>query len=253
MIGVGFDINSIDEAILNEIDIINIENPLYSNYFNTDFSTDIELLSDKKYNKIIITDGAYIDLNPGASELEVINLVKRKIIQSIDFAREIKSTEIIFLSTFLPMIELEFYNSGFVNNSVAFWKDILREKNDIRISLCNTFEYTPEYLIEIVEKVNYFNFGLAFDIGHALAYGKIPLDNFYGLVEPFCKSIYIHSNNGGHDEHLNLFEGKLLKSSNFANISAKIKNKNVIIKTFDKDRLAENIYTLNSLFNKHSD
>ena len=42
MIGVGFSISDIIDDVLSEIDIINIENPLYPNYLNSDYSADVE-------------------------------------------------------------------------------------------------------------------------------------------------------------------------------------------------------------------
>ena len=108
MVGIGFNINDIADNVLSEIDIINIENPLYPNYLNGDYSTDIERFLEKNYSKTIITDGSYIDLNPGTPEKSINEIVKIKVQQSIEFAISIGSDEIIFLSTFLPMIRVDF-------------------------------------------------------------------------------------------------------------------------------------------------
>ena len=124
MIGIGFDINCIDKElsddILPEIDIINLENPLYPNYLNGDYGADIKRFLKMGYEKTTITDGAYIDLNPGTEEAEILGIVKKKIRQSINFAVSAKSTEVIFLSTFLPMIQMGFYDNAHIVNSIAF-------------------------------------------------------------------------------------------------------------------------------------
>lgn len=247
MIGIGFDINNIENDILQDIEIINVENPLYTNYLNGDYHSDIKKFQEQNFKKNIITDGAYIDLNPGAAEADILEVVEKKIYQSTDFAKTINSDEIIFLSTFLPMIQVGFYDSAHVNQSIAFWKKVMQKTKGIRISLCNTFEYNPDILIKIAEGVNSKDFGLAFDIGHAFAYGQITLSEFFTKVEPFCKTVYLHSNKRKGDEHLNIYEGDLLESKDFKEIIPLIANKNILLKPFDKNHLNENVVVLKSI------
>lgn len=244
MLGIGFDINAVDPLMINMMDIINIENPMYSNYFHTDYKQDITAFLEKAYTQEIITDGCYIDLNPAAEEQEVRELVKQKVKQSIAFTRAIGSKQVVFLSTYLPMIGLESYDEKFVAQSVAFWKEILSEEEDITISLCNTFEYTPELLLRIREGVGDERFTLAIDLGHALAYGKIALDKFYKQMEPYADVVYIHSNDKERDEHLNVWQGKLLEDSGFKRIAHRLGYKKLIIKTLDKKHLVKNILVL---------
>ena len=250
MVGIGFNINDIIDDVLPKIDIINIENPLYPNYLNGDYKTDIKHFKTKNYGKTIITDGAYIDLNPGSAETEIKDIVKKKIAQSIDFAESVNSEEIIFLSTFLPMIKVDFYEKAHIENSISFWKNIMSANKNIRVSLCNTFEHEPSVLMRIADGVGYDNFGLAFDIGHAFAYGKIKLREFFKSIEPYCKTVYLHSNKKNADEHLNIFDGDLLKSGQFQDIIPLLDNKNIIFKLFDKTRVDENLNTLKALLTK---
>jgi len=247
MIGVGFSINDIIDDVLSEIDIINIENPLYPNYLNSDYNADVESFLKENYGKAIITDGSYIDLNPGTPEKDIKKIVMSKVQQSIDFATSVGSDEVIFLSTFLPMIGIDFYDNGHIDNSISFWKEITESNKNITISLCNIFEYNPNVLLEIVKGVNHSNFGLAFDVGHAFAYGKITLKEFYESMEPYCKSVYLHSNRKNADEHLDIFEGELLRSGQLKKFIPLLRGKNIIFKLFDKTRVRENIDILKHL------
>ena len=253
MVGIGFNINDIIDDVLPEIEIINIENPLYPNYLSGNYESDVNSFLNKNYGKLIITDGAYIDLNPGTAEIEIKQVVTKKVQQSIDFAKLVKSDEIIFLSTFLPMINLDFYDNAHISNSISFWKDIMLINEGIRISLCNTFEYEPSVLLEIVRGVDCNEFGLSFDVGHAFAYGKITLKEFFQSIESYCKTIYLHSNRKNNDEHLDIFEGDLLESSQFQELIPLLYNKNIIIKLFDKTRVKENINTLKSLLANYAE
>jgi len=248
MLGIGFSISDVQDDVLPEIDVINIENPLYPNYLSSDFSADVEAFLQKDYGKTIITDGSYIDLNPGTPEKAISEIVKAKVQQSIEFAVSVGSDEIIFLSTFLPMIGMDFYDRGHVDNSICFWKEVMAVNRGIRVSICNVFEYNPDILLEIMKGVESDNFGLAFDVGHAFAYGNVTLKEFFGSMEPHCKSVYLHSNSKSADEHLDVFEGDLLKSGQFQDIIPLLCEKNVILKPFDKSRLHKNISVLKEMF-----
>jgi len=247
MVGVGFSINDIMEDVLSEIDVINIENPLYPNYLNGNYHTDVEVFLKKDYGKTIITDGSYIDLNPGTPEKAIKEVVKKKVQQSIDFALSVKSDEIIFLSTFLPIIGVSFYDIGHIENSVLFWKEIMTVNKDIKISLCNTFEYNPNILLEIMKGVDCDSFGLAFDVGHAFAYGNITLIEFFEKMEPYCASVYLHSNRKNADEHLSIFEGDLLESGQLKDVIPLLRDKNIILKPFDKTKIRENVRILKQM------
>lgn len=244
MLGIGFDLNEIDTHTLSMIDIINVENPMYSNYFHTDFQEDIKTFLRKNYGKEIITDGCSIDLNPAATEEEIRAVVKKHVRQSIEFAKAIGSRQVVFLSTYLPMIGVASYEEAFVKHSVTFWKEILEEEKEITISLCNSFESTPEILIRIKEEVGDERFTLAMDLGHAFVYGSIPLDKFYKKMEPYADVVYIHSNNKQGDEHLNLWQGKLLEDHGFAKIAERLSSKKLILKPQDKKHLIKNILSL---------
>jgi len=246
MVGIGFDINNIADDVLQEIDIVNIENPLYPNYLSGNYIGDTNRFKAKSIAKKIIVDGPYIDLNPGTPDIEIRKVVERKVLQSIDFALSIGSDEIIFLSTFLPMIQVDFYDNAHVSNSINFWRNIISKTEGIKISLCNIFEYDPSVLLKIVEGVNCINFGLAFDVGHAYAYAKTTLKDFFTKIESFCSSVYLHGNNGTYDEHLNIFEGDLLKSDQFQDIIPLIRDKNIILKPFDKSMIIKNVEILKS-------
>ncbi|ACL70149.1 sugar phosphate isomerase/epimerase family protein [Halothermothrix orenii] len=216
--------------------VINIENPLYPGYLEKATEKDIKSINKMtKYRYIV--DGAYIDLNPGTSEPKIKDITMQKVIESINFAQEIGAEEVIFLSTFLPFIKVDFYEKGWIEASKKFWEEVLNKYKDIRISLCNTFEFNPDYLIEIVDYVDKGNFGLAFDIGHAILWGQESLVSWFDKIKRYIKTIYLHSNDGEGDLHLSFRQGKLQeKEIKFEELLQQLKGEkyNLILKYFDK-------------------
>jgi len=252
-IGVGCSLEEFkDKNIYKNFSLINIENPLYPGYLEKFNKEDIVLIN-KLTEYSYIVDGAYIDLNPGTSEpkiRKITKITKEKVIQSIDFAKRINAEEIIFLSTYIPFINVEFYEQGWLESSKIFWKEILKEESTIKISLCNTFEFNPDYLINIVENIDKDNFGLAFDIGHALLWGKISILSWYKRIEKYLNTIYLHSNDGKGDLHISFKKGLLKEKNNeFRKILelAQKRNINLILKYYDKSSVLKDKQILKKL------
>jgi sugar phosphate isomerase/epimerase len=129
------------------------------------------LLAD--YHGEVLVSGPFIDLNPGTSERLILRATRQRFEEAHVFASAIGATEIVFLSSFIPIIYLSLYEDSWVSQSITFWKSYLDSIDPtITITVGNTFEFTPTPLIRIVEAVGQPNFKLAFDIGHFLVYSK---------------------------------------------------------------------------------
>lgn len=243
-IGIGCSLDEIDQ-FKDAFEVINIENPLYPNYLENDYERDIVMVREGLVGKHVVVDGPYIDLNPGTPEQRVRLLTMEKVRESIGYARAIGAKEIIFLSTFLPWINVDFYEQGWITASISFWREVMETVGHIRVSLCNTFEFTPDVLIEVIEGVGHADFGPAFDIGHALAYGKIPLDTWYDRIKDHTLTLYVHSNDKTGDTHQDLSQGLLMKDNGFKKIMGNAHNKNVILKQFDHSNYRANLEIVN--------
>lgn len=146
--------------------------------------------------------GPFIDLNPGSSERLIQQATRQRFDECHHFAHAIGAREIIFLSSYLPIINLSFYDQGWLTQSVAFWRSYLDGVDPhVTISLCNTFEYHPNLMLEVVEQVARPNFRLAFDVGHFLVYGQESLTNWLHATASHVSSVYVHSNDGHVDTH----------------------------------------------------
>lgn len=245
-IGVGFDLNEI-KKYYSYVQILNIENPLYPNYIDKDNTDDIKKILSFSKEKHIVVDGPYIDINPGTNVNRIKEVVFDVIKRAIIFAKDINAEEIIFLSTYIPQIKVDFYDKGWLQESTNFWNIICEEYPNIRISICNTFETNPDILLNLVQEVNCNNFGLAFDLGHALAYSEITLDEWYSKIKDYTETIYLHSNFKDGDLHLDLDQGLLMNDKGFLEICNDIKSKNLILKQFDKSNLQKNIMLIENM------
>ncbi len=90
-IGLGIDVHRFDEKLIGRFEIANIENPLYPKYL---FEKNEKVEFRSKHE--VIVDGAYIDINPAAEEPDILEIVRKRVQESIDFAMYYNATEIIF-------------------------------------------------------------------------------------------------------------------------------------------------------------
>jgi len=245
-IGIEYDILSPAQDISPEVGIINIINPLIP-----DFLEDNELRSLPQVQttgKEVVVDGAFIDLNTGTPERAVRRVVQKKVNESIEFAERYDAVEIIFLSNFLPFLnEKLYYESWFYTNAIGFWKEMSAAHPDMRISIANVYEFTPEPLLRIVGEVGSPNLGIAFDLGHALLFSKIDLYLWYQQIKPYLSTLYAHSNDRTGDLHLHLCEGEFLDDTGVAKIFREITGERVLLKSFEKNNYGRDIGILKGL------
>ena len=85
------------------------------------------------------------------------------------------------------------------------------EESNMAVSLANTFEYFPDYLVRIVEEVNSPNLKVSMDVGHFLVYSTIQMESWLKKVRNHTSCVYVHSNYGEIDTHEAPYEGLLME------------------------------------------
>ena len=105
-------------------------------------------------------------MNLGSPKPKTRKLAQEKVWQAIEYAQQCHAEAIVFLSTFLLFIGLQSYERNWIIESIRSWQRILARDLDVRIALCNTFEFNPDNLLEIVAALDHPQFELAFDLGH---------------------------------------------------------------------------------------
>lgn len=235
--------------IYQRFSAINVENPLYPGYLEQDYEADVIYLEREIHQRLIV-DGPYIDLNMGSPEPKARQLAQAKVLEAVAFAERCRAEEIVFLSTFLPFIGVDFYERGWIEESIRSWRTVLARETVVRIALCNTFEYEPSPLLEIVKAVGQARLGLAFDVGHCLVWGKISVLEWYRQVRDTCHVVYLHSNNGQADEHRSIRTGRLAEVAIMPQLGKELRADSVVVlKYFDKSHIETDIEYLAAQLN----
>jgi len=228
--------------------VINIENLLHPGYLDGNLQDDLEYLRQVCRQRLVL-DGPYIDLNLGSPEPKARQLGMEKARQAIDFARQSQAETVVFLSTFLPFIGLNFYERGWIEESIRSWSVILQDAPPVQVALCNTFEYHPDNLMEIVDRVDHPRLELAFDVGHCLVWGKLDVVDWYRQIRDRCRIVYLHSNNGQADEHRSIRSGSVAEKNILPSLGKELRSDSlVILKYFDLDGIEADVAEVKQRF-----
>ena len=144
------------------------------------------------------------ELFPCAIDKKARVLAADRYRQAIELAKRYGSTKVIIHGGYNPWI---YYPVWYVEQSILFWKEFLKEDPGVEIVLENVLETEPQWLLDIAKGVDDHRLKLCLDIGHVNAYSKIPLMDWLESWAPYLSHFHIHNNDGSRDQHNALFEG----------------------------------------------
>lgn len=155
-----------------------------------------------------IVHGPFNELCPAAIDPQARELTRRRYAQALLAARQLGTGRLVLHSGYIPLI---YFPEWFVEQSVQFWQDFLRDKpEDTRILLENVLEDEPAMTAEIVARVNDPRLRLCLDVGHAHCQTKQhPVEDWVRHWAPWLGHVHLHNNDTGWDTHSPLWEGSI--------------------------------------------
>lgn len=146
------------------------------------------------------------ELFPCAIDPKARALAAQRYRQAIALAKRYGATKVVIHGGYNPRI---YYPVWYVEQSVLFWKEFLRDDPGVEIVLENVLEEAPELLLDIVRGVDNPRLRLCLDVGHANAYSEIPVLQWLERSAPYLGHFHLHNNDGSWDTHSQLFEGTI--------------------------------------------
>lgn len=146
------------------------------------------------------------ELFPCAVDEKARELAAYRYRQAMDLAKGYGSQKVVIHGGFTPWF---YYPVWYVSQSIAFWKEFLKENPDGNIVLENVLETTPDLIVDILEGVNDPRLRMCFDVGHINAYSYVPILDWLEVCAPWIGHIHINNNNGKEDRHSGLLDGNI--------------------------------------------
>ena len=188
---------------------VNLEIAEYCTAWNMDEKFDrVDVVVKKKLEGISCSTlhAPYNELFPCAIDKKARALAADRYRQAIDLAKRYGSKKVIIHGGYNPWI---YYPVWYVEQSILFWKDFLKEDPGVEIVLENVLETEPQWLLDIVKGVADSRLKLCLDVGHVNAYSKIPVTEWLEAWVPYLSHFHIHNNDTSRDQHNPLNEGTI--------------------------------------------
>lgn len=153
-----------------------------------------------------ILHAPFNELFPCAIDPKARELAALRYRQAILLAKEYGAEKVVIHGGYSPYL---YYPGWYVEQSVLFWKDFLKDDPGVEIVLENVLEPEPEMMKDIVSGVNHPGFRLCLDVGHVNAYSKRPVMAWLNGLVPYLDHFHIHNNDGTGDTHSPLTAGTI--------------------------------------------
>ena len=148
----------------------------------------------------------YNELFPCAIDRRARALAADRYRQAIRLAKGYGAAKVVIHGGYNPWI---YFPVWYVEQSILFWKEFLKEEPGVEIVLENVLETEPKWLLDIVKGVDDPRLRLCLDIGHVNAYSKIPLMDWLESWAPWLSHFHIHNNDTSWDTHSPLDQGTI--------------------------------------------
>ena len=176
-------------------------------FLDTDFDeVDPKIREKLSCSNRFVLHAPFSELFPCAIDKKARGLAAYRYRQAIDIAKSYGSKKVVIHGGYNPKI---YFPVWYVEQSILFWKEFLKDDPGVQIVLENVLEETPDMLLNIVKGVNDPRLRLCLDIGHANAYSQVPVMDWLKMWAPYISHFHIHNNDGSADQHNALSEGSI--------------------------------------------
>lgn len=153
-----------------------------------------------------VLHGPFNELFPCAIDPKARQLAASRYRQAMELAKRYGATKVILHGGYNPWI---YYPVWYMEQSILFWKDFLKDDPDVEIVLENVLETEPDMLPDIIKGVDDARVRMCLDVGHVNAYSKIPVMDWLEACAPYIRHFHIHNNDGSWDTHCALNQGNI--------------------------------------------
>ncbi len=153
--------------------------------------------------------GPFNELSPCAIDPKVRVISMERYNQAFSLMQKYGLSKLVLHGGYIPMV---YYREWYVEQSVIFWKEFLKDKpDDFTLCLENVMEPEPSFLVQIAAEVDDPRCRLCLDTGHANTgrVSTVPITKWVREFSPYLAHVHLHNNDGEWDWHKNLAEGTI--------------------------------------------
>jgi len=153
------------------------------------------------FHGMVSMHGLFQDMVLHSRDRHVANTVKARIRRCLETAQSLGAKYIVFHSNYNPMIRHEFYVRNWAERQAEFWNGILGNL-ELAVLIENLWEPSPDVLRHLLARIDFPNFKICFDTGHAHVYSEAPIESWFAALRGDIAYIHVNDNRGDLDAEL---------------------------------------------------
>ncbi len=153
--------------------------------------------------------GAFYDMSSASRDPEVVTLTRKRYRQNLEAADELRARYIVLHLNYLGPMNLLGYHPDWHRRQVEFWSGFISEVEEVGIPILleNSWEDSPDIVLDVIREVDSPYLRTCLDVAHATLYSKVTFRDWLDAFEPYLECCHLNDHDGEHDLHLPLGQG----------------------------------------------
>ena len=153
--------------------------------------------------------GIFLDLCIASMDTTIREYSKKRIAQSMEIGHRLGVKGVIFHTGLIGGLTVDYYINGWVNAAAELFTDLAKKYPDMMIYLENSFEFSPDAFLKLMEKVkDVSNVRICMDYGHA-ALTLTSIEDWVRQLAPYIAHMHVNDHDLKADLHLAPGEGQI--------------------------------------------
>lgn len=148
------------------------------------------------------------DMMPGALDKYILQASRDKLRRCFDLIEIFRPDSVVCHLGYLDCVH-SYDLKQWLNNSLETWRELVlsAEKYHTPVMFENTYEPDPRIHKILLEALDSPSARFCLDVGHVLAFAKVPWYKWLASLEQWLGQLHLHDNRGFRDEHLPVGNG----------------------------------------------
>lgn len=205
----------------------------------------------EKFNGQLSLHGVFYDLNVVSKDTRVKELSRYRFQQSFKVAKALDIKTIVFHSGYNGLVKSVAYHNKFINDQIEFWKEFIKQFEDANktVVIENTYEPTPDVILNILKNVNSKALKACIDTGHVNINSDLTVFDWIIKMKDYLHHMHLHNNYGQYDEHNSLLKGSIDFKEVVKFLMDNKINPNLSLEIFTEKASLESVNLVKSVYN----
>ena len=173
-----------------------------------EYTRRLEFYKDRIGGEFCSLHGVFNDMRLNSPDPKIREVAQNRLEHCCQIADKLKLDRIVFHTNYIPQVSHPRYISSWEQRNADFFTNII-EKYQVDVLLENVFDFSPEPLAGLMQRVNSDRINVCFDIGHYNIHSRVDLQTWFKVLGNNIKYLHINDNDGMRDTHSIIGEGSI--------------------------------------------